>query len=123
MFISNNVFRGNWHYHEMQCCWEGNPVRSGDIDDLMAAIKHKIKAEGAPRMHSAAMKKEYMDMMLTWSRSKCPFDIAFRYIRLAMAGSEVPPPGEVLSVQMHTTIAQHLERLAFHSAAWTLWTR
>jgi len=117
------VFRGEWRYNEMRHRWEGNPVRSGDIDDLMAAIKHKIKASGTPRMHSAAMKIEYMDMMLTWAKSRCPFDVAFRYIGLAMGGSKVPPPGEALSAQTHADITRHLGQLAFHSTAWTLWTR
>ena len=103
--------------------WEGNPIRSGDIDDLVAAIKHKIKANGTLRMHSAAMKIEYMDMMLTWAKSQCPFDIAFQYIGRAMAGSEVPPPGEVLSAQTFADLTRHLEQLAFHLTAWTLWTR
>ena len=93
------------------------------MDDLMAAVKHKIKADGTPRMHSAAMKMEYMDMMLTWAKSKCLFDITFWYIGLAMARSEVPPPGEVLSAQTHSDIMRHLEQLVFHSTAWTLWTR
>jgi len=62
-------------------------------------------------------------MMLIWSKSKCPLDVAFRYIRLAMAGSDVPPPGEVLSGQAHSDITKHLEWLAFHSMAWMLWMR
>ena len=103
--------------------WEGNPVQLGEIDDLMKAVKHKIKADNVPRMHSAAMKMEYMDMMLTWSKSKCLFNVAFQYLWLAMAGSEVPPPGEVLSVETHSEILQHLKQLMFHSMAWTLWMR
>ena len=121
--FSGDVFRGQWHYNEMRQRWEGNPVQSGEIDDLMKAVKHKINADNVPRMHSAVMKMEYMDMMLTWSKSKFPFDVAFRYLWLAMAGSEVLPPGEVLSVETHSEISWHLEQLTFHSTAWTLWTR
>ena len=121
--FSGDVFRGQWHYNEMWQRWEGNPVQSGEIDDLMKAVKHKINADNVPRMHSAVMKMEYMDMMLTWSKSKCPFDVAFWYLWLAMAGSEVLPPGEVLSVETHSEISWHLEQLTFHSTAWTLWTR
>ncbi|KIM59454.1 hypothetical protein SCLCIDRAFT_126125 [Scleroderma citrinum Foug A] len=105
--FSGDVFQGQWQYNKMQQHWEGNPVQSGEIDDLMKAIKHKIKANNVPRMHSATMKMEYMDMMLTWSKSKCPFNVL--------------PPGEVLSVKTHSEILWHLEQLVFHSMAWTLW--
>jgi len=42
--FSGDMFRGEWRYNEMRHRWEGNPIQSGDIDDLVAAIKHKIKA-------------------------------------------------------------------------------
>ena len=43
--FSGDAFRGQWHYNEMQQHWEGNPVQLGEINDLMKAIKHKIKAD------------------------------------------------------------------------------
>ncbi|KAL4072631.1 hypothetical protein V8B97DRAFT_2023395 [Scleroderma yunnanense] len=43
-----------------------NPATSTEVDDVMASIKHKVTAEGSDHVHSSAMKKEYMDKILTW---------------------------------------------------------
>jgi len=118
-----DTYRGPWHYSEARHRWEGNPIRSGMVDDVMAAIKNKSNAEGAVRTHSAAMSKEYMEMMHTWSRSICDLDLPIQFIQLAMAGSVVPPPGKVLYLDERTVITCHLEQIAFCSTAWTIWTR
>ena len=118
-----DTYRGPWHYSEARHRWEGNPIRSGMVDNVMAAIKNKSNAEGAVRTHSAAMSKEYMEMMHTWSRSICDLDLPIQFIWLAMAGSVVPPPGKVLYLDERTVITRHLEQIAFCSTAWTIWTR
>jgi len=66
------------------------------------------------------MKKEYMDQMLTWSKSVCSLDKAFHYLRFKMAGLG-PPPAEG-TLDKHT-ITKHLECLTFSTVAFTLWTR
>ncbi|KAL4070236.1 hypothetical protein V8B97DRAFT_1917933 [Scleroderma yunnanense] len=38
----------------------------------MASIKHKVTTEGSDCVHLSAMKKEYMDKILTWSMTTCP---------------------------------------------------
>jgi len=118
-----DTYHGPWHYSEVRHRWEGNPIRSGMVDDVMAAIKNKSNAEGAVRTHSAAMSKEYMEMMHTWSRSICDLDLPIQFIQLAMTGSVVPPPGKVLYLDERTVITRHLEQIAFCSTAWTIWTR
>ena len=82
-----DMYCGLWHYNEVWHRWEGNPIRSGMVDDVMAVIKNKVNAEGAVRTHSVAMKKEYMEKMHTWSRSVCHLDLPIQFIQLAMAGS------------------------------------
>ena len=118
-----DTYHGLWHYNEVWHHWEGNPICSGMVDDVMAAIKNKVNAEGAVRTHSVAMKKEYMEKMHTWSRSVCHLDLLIQFIQLAMAGSVVPPPGKVLYLDKRTAITCHLEQIAFCSTAWTIWTR
>ena len=118
-----DMYRGPWHYSEVRHRWEGNPIHSGMVDNVMAAIKNKSNTEGAVRTHSAAMSKEYMKMMHTWSRSICDLDLPIQFIWLAMVGSVVPPPGKVLYLDEHMVITHHLEQIAFCSTAWTIWTR
>ena len=118
-----DTYHGPWHYNEVWHHWEGNPIRSGMVDDVMAVIKNKVNTEGAVRTHSVAMSKEYMEKMHTWSRSVCHLDLPIEFIRLAMAGSVVPPPGKDLYLDEHTAITRHLEQIAFCSTAWTIWTR
>ena len=90
-----DTYHGPWHYNEVWHCWEGNPIHSGMVDNVIAVIKNKVNAKGAVRTHSVAM-KEYMEKMHTWSRSVCHLDLLIQFIQLAMAGSVAPPPGKVL---------------------------
>ncbi|KAG6329830.1 hypothetical protein ID866_9259 [Astraeus odoratus] len=116
-------FRGRWHYNDAQCRWEGNPVNSGEVNDILVAIKHKANADGAVRTHSVAMKKEYMECMLTWSKSLCPLDIAFHRVLCIITDSAPPSLSETLDMPTRTWITRHLEQLTFSATAWTLWTR
>ncbi|KAI5982209.1 hypothetical protein EDD15DRAFT_2378154 [Pisolithus albus] len=100
------TFRGSWHHNDARHRWEGNPVLSAEVNDIIASIRHKLSSDGAERTHSGAMKKEYMDRILTWSASQCPLDVPFQYLRLAMMGCRVPPPGEFLSKSMKLTITR-----------------
>ncbi|KIM57781.1 hypothetical protein SCLCIDRAFT_1121577, partial [Scleroderma citrinum Foug A] len=92
--VEGNTFRGKWHYSEGRCRWEGNPVHSAEVDDMAAAIRHKVAADGNERTHSGAMSKEYMDDILTWSEASCPLNVPLNYIRTAMAGLQIPPLGK-----------------------------
>ncbi|KIN97880.1 hypothetical protein M404DRAFT_100511, partial [Pisolithus tinctorius Marx 270] len=98
------TFRGKWHHNDARHRWEGNPVLSAEVDDVVASIRHKVSSEGAEWKHSGAMKKEYMDKILAWSESLCPLDAPLQYI-------------------LKLTITRHLEHLAFSAIAFTLWTR
>ncbi|KAI6019428.1 hypothetical protein BKA83DRAFT_4495450 [Pisolithus microcarpus] len=117
------TFRGSWHHNDARHRWEGNPVLSAEVNDVIASIRHKVSSDGAERTHSGAMKKEYMDRILAWSASQCPLDIPLQYLRLTMMGCRVPPPGEFLSKSMKLTITRHLQHLACGATAFTLWTR
>lgn len=88
---SCGTFHGRWHYSDAHGRYEGNPVLSVDVEDTVASIRHKINAAGNQRTHSGAMKKEYMDSMLTWTASKCSLDTAFNYLRFLMTGLGSPP--------------------------------
>ncbi|KAI6006498.1 hypothetical protein F5J12DRAFT_768678 [Pisolithus orientalis] len=98
------TFRGKWHHNDAHHRWEGNPVLSAEVDDVVASIRHKVSSEGAERKHSGAMKKEYMDKILAWSESFCPLDAPLQYI-------------------LKLTVTWHLEHLAFSAVAFMLWTR
>ena len=75
-------------------------------------------------MHSCAMKKEYMDRILTWSGSVCLLDSAFNYLRFAMARLGLPPQAEgILDNRTRLSITQCVEHLTFSAVAFTLWTR
>ncbi|KAI5982051.1 hypothetical protein EDD15DRAFT_2181820 [Pisolithus albus] len=98
------TFRGTWHHNDARHRWEGNPVLSAEVNDVVASIRHKVSSDGAERTHSGAMKKEYMDRILTWSASQCPLDVPFHK-------------------SMKLTITRHLQHLACGATAFTLWTR
>ncbi|KIO12167.1 hypothetical protein M404DRAFT_125937 [Pisolithus tinctorius Marx 270] len=100
------TFREAWHYNGARQRWEGNPVRSAEVDDVVASIRHKVNSQGSERTHSGAMKKEYLDMILAWSNSCCPLDSPLQYIH---------------STKLTTT--RHIEQLACAAVAFTLWTR
>ncbi|KAI6095655.1 hypothetical protein EDD16DRAFT_1719009 [Pisolithus croceorrhizus] len=117
------IFRGEWHHNDARHRWEGNPVLSAEVSDIVASIRHKVSSQGAERTHSGAMKKEYMDRILTWSESQCSLHISFQYIRHAMTGRQVLPPGEFLGKDEKLRITQHLQHLACGATAFTLWTR
>ncbi|KAL4074551.1 hypothetical protein V8B97DRAFT_2022770 [Scleroderma yunnanense] len=56
--------------------WDRNPATFAKVDDVccsnvMASIKHKVTMERSDCMHSSAMKKEYMDKILTWLITTC----------------------------------------------------
>ncbi|KAI6029265.1 hypothetical protein BKA83DRAFT_4046997 [Pisolithus microcarpus] len=98
------TFCGSWHHNDARHQWEGNPVLSAEVNDVVASIRHKVSSDGAERTHSGAMKKEYMDRILAWSASQCPLDIP-------------------LHKSMKLTITWHLQHLACGATAFTLWTR
>ncbi|KAI6016548.1 hypothetical protein EDC04DRAFT_2577386 [Pisolithus marmoratus] len=117
------TFRGDWHHNDTWHRWEGNPVRSAEVDDVIASIRHKVSSEGAERTHSGAMKKEYMDRILTWLESRCPLDFPLEYICLAMMGFQALSPGQSLSKNAKLMATRHLQHLACGAIAFTLWTR
>jgi len=121
---SNGLFHERWRYNEVRQQWEGNLVLSPDVSDTVVLIRHKIKAGGSQRKHSGAMKKEYMDRMLTWSGSVCPLDGAFKYLCFAIAaGLGSPAAKGILDNSTRLLITQHVEHLTFSAVALMLWTR
>ena len=120
---SCGTFRGRWHYSDAHGRYEGNPVLSVDVEDTVASIRHKINAAGNQRTHSGAMKKEYMDSMLTWTASKCSLDTAFNYLRFLMTGLGSPPAEGALDKETWKSIMRNVEHITFRAVAFTIWTR
>ena len=120
---SNGLFHEKWCYNEVRRQWEGNPVLSPNVSDTVASIRHKINAGGNQRKHSGAMKKEYMECMLTWSGSVCPLDGAFNYLCFAITGLGSPPAKGILDNSTRLSITWHVEHLTFSAVAFMLWTR
>ncbi|KAL4063497.1 hypothetical protein V8B97DRAFT_2026403 [Scleroderma yunnanense] len=67
--VNGAVFCGNWHY-----------ICSVEVEDVVASIRHKISSDGTQWTYSGAMKKEYMDCILTWSQSLCLLNIPFKFL-------------------------------------------
>ncbi|KAI5987257.1 hypothetical protein EDD15DRAFT_2372705 [Pisolithus albus] len=111
------TFCGNWHHNDVRHRWEGNLVLSAEVSDVVASIRHKVSSDGAERMHSGAMKKEYMDRILTWSESRCSLSIPFHYIRLAMLGYQLSLPGEFLTLGMWCDRIHTLDKTAVLTVA------
>jgi len=120
---SNGLFCEKWRYNEVRRQWEGNPVLSPDVSDTVASIRHKLKAGGSQHKHSGAMKKEYMDCVLTWSGSVCPLDGAFNYLCFAIARLGSPAAKGILDNSTRLRITQHVEHLTFSAVVFMLWTR
>ena len=70
--ISSDTYCLDWHYNHVLQRWDGNPVTSGDIQDIMKSIKNKLSEDGVDHDHSSVMMKEHMDKILTWEKSDCP---------------------------------------------------
>ncbi|KAI6004429.1 hypothetical protein F5J12DRAFT_783407 [Pisolithus orientalis] len=121
--VDGATFHGNWHHNDVHHQWEGNPVLSAEVDDIVASIRHKVNSEGAEWKHSGAMKKEYMDKILAWSGLLCPLDAPLQYIHLMMVGCKMLPSGTSLSRKVRLAVTWHLEHLAFGTVAFMLWTR
>ncbi|KAI5994946.1 hypothetical protein F5J12DRAFT_929408 [Pisolithus orientalis] len=117
------TFHRKWHHNDAHHQWEGNPVLSAEVDNVVASIRHKVSSEGAERKHSGAMRKEYMDKILAWSESFCPLDAPLQYIRLATIGYKALPSGKSLNGKVMLTVTRHLEHLAFSAVTFMLWTR
>ncbi|KAI6155955.1 hypothetical protein BKA82DRAFT_4011339 [Pisolithus tinctorius] len=120
------TFHEAWHYNGACQWWEGNPVHSAEVDDVIASIWHKVNSQGSEHTHSSAMKKEYLDMILTWSNSCCPLDSLLQYIHSVMTCSEpsVPLLGKwATDAKMKLTTTWHIEQLACATVAFMLWTR
>ncbi|KAI6111260.1 hypothetical protein F5141DRAFT_1274775 [Pisolithus sp. B1] len=121
--LDGAIFRGDWHHNDARHQWEGNPVLSAEVSDIVASIRHKVSSQGAERTHSGAMKKEYMDRILTWSESQCSLHIPFQCIHLAMTEQQVLHLGEFLDKDVKLKITRHLQHLGCAATAFTLWTR
>ncbi|KAL4061664.1 hypothetical protein V8B97DRAFT_2027250 [Scleroderma yunnanense] len=122
--LDGDMYHKKWHYNEAQQCWEGNPATSAKVDDVMASIKHKVSTEGCDCMHSSAMKKEYMDKILTWSMMTCPeLESVLHFIGLVLTRSASASSLHGISDNMKKHITWYLGLLAFASTAWIIWTR
>jgi hypothetical protein len=121
-----DTYCGKWAYHEHQKCWQGNPVQSAEVQDLIQSIKHKVNTDRSVRTHSVAMSKEFMDQIHVWAieqlqplsdKSRSYTDI----IKDLLLGSHTAPVE--FSLEEHTHLTRMLEMLAFSTVAWNLWTR
>ncbi|KAF9223300.1 hypothetical protein BS17DRAFT_808772 [Gyrodon lividus] len=39
--VKGDTYHGPWHFNEVRKQWEGNPVNSAEVKDLMTSLKHK----------------------------------------------------------------------------------
>lgn len=100
---ANDTYRGRWNFNEMRQRWEGNPVRSAEVEDMLEACKNK-DGEGE-RNHSRAMSLADMQAMFTYSEKTCPASLPVS-------------DQQTLALQ-----ASHLFYKAFSSFSWLIWTR
>ncbi|KIJ48032.1 hypothetical protein M422DRAFT_248190 [Sphaerobolus stellatus SS14] len=62
---------GSWVWDVQQKTGSGNPANAREVREMVNAVKARDAAQG-DRKHSAAMKKEYMDLIMVWSARECP---------------------------------------------------
>ena len=86
----------------------GNPAECAEVQDLLKTISHKDKAEGKQRHLAVAMKYEYMEKMMTWSRGIVPDSMAKN------------PPADR---KARAVVTRHLEFRTFLQTGWLLWLR
>ncbi|KAJ7447440.1 hypothetical protein FB451DRAFT_1536093 [Mycena latifolia] len=103
-----DTYRGKWHFNTTSARWEGNPVDSAEVEDIMESIKNKCGKDGGDRKHSLAMTKECMTKIFAWSDEVCP-------------PSSYNKPST--TVEEQTLKTKHLAFKCFSSTAWTIWSR
>ncbi|KAL4065526.1 hypothetical protein V8B97DRAFT_2025782 [Scleroderma yunnanense] len=114
--LDGDMYHRKWHYR--------NPVTSAKVDDVMASIKHKVTAEGSDHVHSSAMKKEYMDKILTWLMTAClELKSVLHFISLVLTRTASTSSWHSISNDMKKCVTWYLGLLAFASMAWIIWTR
>ncbi|KAG0694080.1 hypothetical protein DFH29DRAFT_1006668 [Suillus ampliporus] len=66
---AGDTYRGKWHYSDPRQRWEGNPVCSAEVQDIIKSVRHKANSDGNERTHSIAMTKGHMDRILAWTET------------------------------------------------------
>jgi hypothetical protein len=84
------------------------------VRDTLDAIKTRDGVMGE-QMNSAAMSREYMDLIMAWSYLECP-DICVENILQAIISGES-------NIKDVAKVIKHLFMHCFLSSGWTLWTR
>jgi len=67
---SEDKYRGRWRFDEFNQHWIGNPVRSAEVEDMLAACKNKDGE--AERTHSKAMSIQDMERLYEFSQQSRP---------------------------------------------------
>ncbi|KZT23167.1 hypothetical protein NEOLEDRAFT_1070129, partial [Neolentinus lepideus HHB14362 ss-1] len=106
--MDGDTYRGPWQYNEARKMWTGNPVRSAEVADVMASIKHKDGIDGGDRKHSLAMTKGCVEQLYAWSTAMSPPE---KVARLPEDGTRV------------YSQAVHLRFRARASLGFVIWTR
>ncbi|KAG0702302.1 hypothetical protein DFH29DRAFT_805105 [Suillus ampliporus] len=119
---AGDTYRGKWHYSDPRQRWEGNPVCSAEVQDIIKSVRHKANSDGNERTHSIAMTKGHMDRILAWTETICP---QVQYISLisAISTGNPTPTEKTLTLESRTLFTRVLMNLAFSSTCWNLWTR
>ncbi|KAG1893196.1 uncharacterized protein F5891DRAFT_1196726 [Suillus fuscotomentosus] len=102
--VDGDTFRGKWHYNDVRQRWEGNPVCSAEVQDIIKSVRHKTNSDGGERTHSVAMSKSYL-------------------IRAIITGSDSKFAEKNLTLESRTLYTKILMNMAFSTTAWNLWTR
>lgn len=121
-YRDGDTFRGKWHYNDARQRWEGNPVCSAEVQDIIKSVRHKTNSDGGERTHSVAMSKSYMDRILAWADTVCP---RLNYISLvrAVISDDSGFSEKCLTLESRTLYTKILMNMAFSTTAWNLWTR
>ncbi|KAH9475673.1 hypothetical protein JR316_0011232 [Psilocybe cubensis] len=105
--MSGDKYRGKWHFDVHSKEWVGNPVRSAEVEDQVAACKQK-DGEGE-RKHSRAISIQDMQYLLRNFKHKCPSIDSSR--KLLNQRKEI------------TARCNHLLFNALSTSAFTIWMR
>ncbi|HEV7737561.1 MAG TPA: hypothetical protein VGO47_09355 [Chlamydiales bacterium] len=111
----NGLYCGVWFWDVNNNSARGNPASGREVKDTLDAIKARDGAIGE-RTHSAAMTKEYMDRIISWSYLNCSDEFVERTLQSAFSGVQD-------HVKNIAKVIKHLFMRCFLTSGWTLWTR
>jgi hypothetical protein len=119
-----DAYHGRWNFNEARHHWEGNPVSSAEVQDIIKSVKHKTSSKGRGRTHSITMLKGFMDQILAWTHKLCLQETFLGLMRSVLTADTTRTGGtELLTMEACALITKITMYKAFSTTAWNLWMK